>query len=151
VPASTSSSAIDERDSKEHVSAAGVAISLLHHAIWAARAKKRVELARQTRIAHAARFSISARNLPCSRISQAAVAHYRLRELRCDNTWKTYSTRRGYDAYLKRWIVPRWGTYRLSDIKSGEVESWLRELTLARASCNKIRNVMSVPFLICSA
>ena len=42
--------------------------------------------------------------------------------------------------------MPRWGTYRLCEIKSGEVESWLSQLPLARATCNKIRNVMSVLF-----
>lgn len=37
------------------------------------------------------------------------VAHYRLLELKPENTWKTYSTKRGYEGYLRRWIVPRWG------------------------------------------
>ena len=49
------------------------------------------------------------------------VAHYRLLELKPENTWKTYSTKRGYEGYLRRWIVPRCGAYRLGDIKSGEV------------------------------
>jgi len=74
------------------------------------------------------------------------VAHYRQRELRPENTWKTFSTRRGYDGYLKKWILPRWGTYALAEIKSGEVESWLHQLTLARSSCSKIRNLMSTLF-----
>jgi integrase len=34
-----------------------------------------------------------------------------LLELRPENTWKTYSTRRGYEGYLRRWIVPRWGAH----------------------------------------
>jgi hypothetical protein len=38
-------------------------------------------------------------------LSQLA-EHYRCRELSTDNTWKTYSTKKGYDNYLKRWIVP---------------------------------------------
>jgi integrase len=51
-----------------------------------------------------------------------------------------------YENYLKRWIAPRWGTYPLRKIKPIEVESWLRELPLARSSCAKIRNLMSVLF-----
>src|SRR5260370_29270875 len=37
-------------------------------------------------------------------ISQLA-EHYRLRELSLYNTWKTYPTKKGYDNYLRRWIV----------------------------------------------
>lgn len=72
--------------------------------------------------------------------------HYRRRELSQDNTWKTFSTKEGYENYLRRWIVPKWGEYPLSNIKPIEVELWLRQLPLARASCAKIRNIMSVLF-----
>ena len=30
------------------------------------------------------------------------VEHYRQRELASDNTWKSYSTKRGYESYLKK-------------------------------------------------
>lgn len=72
--------------------------------------------------------------------------HYRCRELSLDNPWKTYSTKAGYNVYLKRWIIPKWGEYQLCRIRPIEVESWLRQLPLARASCAKIRNLMSVLF-----
>src|SRR2546425_10866539 len=36
--------------------------------------------------------------------------HNRHRELSPDNTWKSYSTKKGYENYLKRWIVPKWGS-----------------------------------------
>ena len=74
------------------------------------------------------------------------IEHYRRRELSVDNTWKSYATKMGYENYLKRWIDPRWGTYPLGKIKPIEVESWLRQLPLARGSCSKIRNIMSVLF-----
>jgi hypothetical protein len=80
-----------------------------------------------------------------SPLSQLA-EHYRQRELLPDNTWKTYSTKAGYENYLKRWIVPKWGEYALGHIKPIEVELWLRQLPLARGSCAKIKNVMSVLF-----
>jgi hypothetical protein len=78
-------------------------------------------------------------------ISQLA-EHYRRRELATDNTWKTYSTKKGYENYLRRWIVPKWGECSLDKIKPVEIELWLRELSLARSTCAKIKNVMSVLF-----
>jgi integrase len=72
--------------------------------------------------------------------------HYRQRELRPDTVWKTYSTKVTYEGYLNKWILPRWGHYPLARVNAGEVELWLRSLALARASCAKIRNLMSVLF-----
>jgi len=72
--------------------------------------------------------------------------HYRQRELRPDTVWKTYSTKVTYEGYLNKWILPRWGNYPLVRVNAGEVELWLRSLTLARAICAKIRNLMSVLF-----
>ena len=74
------------------------------------------------------------------------VEHYRQRELASDNTWKSYSTKRGYESYLKNWIVPHWGDYKLQDVKTIEVETWLRNLSLAKSSSAKIRNILSVLF-----
>jgi len=74
------------------------------------------------------------------------VAHHKQRELAPDNAWKTYSTKATYRGYLRKWIVPRWETYTLSSIRPIEVECWLRNLRLSRASCAKIRNLMSVLF-----
>ena len=74
------------------------------------------------------------------------IEHYRRRELSVDNSWKSYATKMGYENYLKRWIAPRWGTHPLTKVKPIEVESWLRQLPLARGSCAKIRNIMSVLF-----
>jgi hypothetical protein len=71
---------------------------------------------------------------------------YRQRELRPDRVWKTYSTKVTYEGYLNKWILPRWGNYPLVRVNAGEVELWLRSLTLAGASCAKIRNLMSVLF-----
>ena len=72
--------------------------------------------------------------------------HYRQRELRPDTVWKTHSTKVTYEGYLNKWILPRWGNYPLARVNAGEGELWLRSLTLARASCAKIRNPMSVLF-----
>jgi integrase len=72
--------------------------------------------------------------------------HFIQRELTKDNTWRSHSTKMAYMAYLNRWITPQWGIMRLSDVRTTEVESWLRRLPLARSSCAKIRNLLSVLF-----
>lgn len=66
---------------------------------------------------------------------------------------KSYSTQSIYDGYLKKWITPRWGSFRLSEIKAVQVEAWLKSLCfpkttvpLARGTKAKIRNVMSALF-----
>jgi integrase len=48
--------------------------------------------------------------------------------------------------YLKKWIEPRWGEYRLLEIRAVEVESWLKSSDRAPGTRCKIRNVMSLLF-----
>ena len=72
--------------------------------------------------------------------------HFDQRELTKDNTWRSYSTKTTYRAYLKRWIIPQWGALDLSRVRTIEVESWLRRLPLAKSSCAKIRGLLSVLF-----
>jgi integrase len=76
----------------------------------------------------------------------ALCQHFQQRELVLDDNWRSYSTRRNYIFILDRWIIPRWGDYELSEIRTIEVESWLRSLARARSTCAKIRNLMSVLF-----
>ncbi len=72
--------------------------------------------------------------------------HFVHRELAKDNTWRSYSTKEAYKAYIDRWILPRWGTACLSEIRTMDVESWLRSLPLAKSSCAKTRGLFSVIF-----
>ena len=72
--------------------------------------------------------------------------HFEQRELNKDNIWRSYSTKKSYKAYLNRWIIPHWRTIRLSEVRTIQVESWLRGLPLAKSSCAKIRNLFSVLF-----
>ena len=72
--------------------------------------------------------------------------HFRQRELVQDDNWRSYSTRKNYSFLLRRWIVPRWGKFELGEVRTVEVESWLRSLARARSTCAKIRNLMSVLF-----
>src|SRR5207244_5291888 len=51
-----------------------------------------------------------------------------------------------YKAYLNRWVIPHWGSLRLSEVRTTEVESWLRSSAVAKSSCAKIRGILSVLF-----
>jgi hypothetical protein len=72
--------------------------------------------------------------------------HFEQRELTADNAWRSFSTKKTYKAYLTRWILPRWRKYELAEVRTIQVETWLRRLPLAKSSCAKIRNLMSVLF-----
>ena len=60
-----------------------------------------------------------------------------------DEQRKSYATQDTYDGYLRKWILPRWKRYSLSEVKAVEVEAWLKTLPLARGTRAKIRNIMS--------
>jgi integrase len=75
--------------------------------------------------------------------------HFIQRELTNDDPWRSYSTKKAYKAYLKRWIIPHWGTAPLSEVRTMGVESWLRRLPLAKSSCAKLRGLFSVLFNHC--
>ena len=72
--------------------------------------------------------------------------HFEQRELSKENTWRSHATKRIYKAYLTRWVRPHWHKYELAEVRTIQVESWLRGLALAKSSCAKIRNLMSVLF-----
>lgn len=73
------------------------------------------------------------------------VTHYQEKELP-EDSHKSYSTRTAYQSYFKNWIVPVWGSYALSAVKTVAVEDWLRSLSLAPGTKCKIRNMMSALF-----
>ena len=47
---------------------------------------------------------------------------------------------------MNRWVIPHWGHMCLSEVKTTQVEFWLRGLPLAKSSCAKIRGILSVLF-----
>jgi hypothetical protein len=73
------------------------------------------------------------------------LAHYTEHEL-AEEGGKRSSTREVYAGFLKVQIEPTWGSYRLDQIKTIEVERWLRSLPYAPATKSKIRNIMSAVF-----
>jgi integrase len=85
--------------------------------------------------------------ISCGSITVAQLCdHFEQCELTRDNTWRSYSTKKTHQAYLNRWVLPHWRHYELAEVRTIQVESWLRRLPLAKSSCAKIRNLMSVLF-----
>lgn len=72
------------------------------------------------------------------------LAHYQRYELTEDR--KSFATVEGHRSYIKLHIVPRWGEYRLTSVRTVEVEEWLDSLPLAPGTRTKIRNIMSAVF-----
>lgn len=78
------------------------------------------------------------------------VAHYLMKELPDDPSTakvpKAHSTAVTYRRYLKKRILPRWGSYMLQNIHPVAVEDWLYELKQSNGTKAKIRNIMSAVF-----
>ena len=78
------------------------------------------------------------------------VEHYRLIELDLEkeSERKVVQTKQTYTTfYLKARIVPRWGHYRLREIKAVAVERWLGSIDdLANGTKAKIKGIMSEVF-----
>jgi integrase len=77
---------------------------------------------------------------------EQVIAHYVERELAEDNDNRAYSTKAAYKCYLDNWILPRWRTYLLDEVKTVAVEEWLGKLPMAAGTKAKLRNIMSAIF-----
>jgi len=53
-----------------------------------------------------------------------------------------YSTRRSYDVWLNRYVLPRWGADPIADVQPRPVELWLKSLQLSPRSRSDIRGVL---------
>lgn len=81
------------------------------------------------------------------------ITHYKQKELSGDGFKRAASTVAAYESILDEHITQRWGSYRLSDVRTTAVEDWLVSLIgvktrkpLAPATKAKIRNVMHALF-----
>lgn len=82
--------------------------------------------------------------------------HRNLRRTTINTLWEHYSqeelplkalsTQDAYIIYAKNWIVPRWGNLPLEQVKTVEVERWLRAIGVADGTKAKIKCVMSALF-----
>jgi len=75
------------------------------------------------------------------------VKHFRDHELiDSGEEGRAHSTRKRIGSVLSRWILPRWQATRISDVRTVDVEHWLRSLTLARGTKAKIRKNFNLLF-----
>ena len=82
--------------------------------------------------------------------------HKNLKRTTISTLWKHYSqeelplkalsTQDCYSEYAKNWILPRWGQMLLEQVKTVEVERWLRATEVADGTKAKIKCVMSALF-----
>jgi hypothetical protein len=68
--------------------------------------------------------------------------HYLCEEL----PLKEISTQDTYGVFAKIWILPRYGSSRLEEVHTPEVEKWLRGVDRANGTKAKIRNVFSAMY-----
>jgi integrase len=59
---------------------------------------------------------------------------------------KEMSTQDSYCLYAKNWILPRWGNLLLEEVKTVEVERWLRATDISDGTRAKLKCVMSALF-----
>lgn len=68
-------------------------------------------------------------------------AHYRLHELTSER--KAFSTIESHQVLFRRYIEPRWGHFRLTAVRTMQVEEWLDSLALAPSSKAKLKSILS--------
>ncbi len=76
--------------------------------------------------------------LTCPRIGEL-VPQYRIEKMP-----QRASTRRGYEVYLQKHILPKWQDAELTELQARPVELWLQSLDLAPKSKVHIRGLLSV-------
>jgi integrase len=57
---------------------------------------------------------------------------------------KRFSTRYGYECWLRNHILPKWGSSSITELQARPVELWLKHLALAPKSRAHIRGVISI-------
>jgi hypothetical protein len=72
------------------------------------------------------------------------IAHYRKHELVPER--KAFATIQANGIYLRLHVETNWGSKRLYDVRTVDVEKWLYSLNYAPGTRSKIRNIMSALF-----
>lgn len=126
--------------------------------------KLQVGTVEQYRTQAAARRALDAMRLDINRPTRSnptqmmvadLIEHYAAKELGKDRHSKAETTVEVYRGFIEQWIQPRWGSYRLKEVRTAEVEEWLRSTLvghgkqpkpLAGGTKAKIRNIFSALF-----
>ena len=67
-----------------------------------------------------------------------------VQEYRAEKMPQRYSTRRGYEEWIKNHILPRWADSPITDLQAQPVELWLRSLPLAPKSKSHIKGLLRI-------
>jgi integrase len=65
-------------------------------------------------------------------------------QYRAERMPQRYSTRRSYEAWLRLYILPRWGESSITLLQARPVEIWLLSLELAPRSKSSIRGLLNI-------
>jgi integrase len=65
-------------------------------------------------------------------------------QYRAERMPQRFSTRRGYEVYLRHRILPRWGEDPITNVQARPVELWLQSLTLAPKTKAEIRGLVRI-------
>lgn len=65
-------------------------------------------------------------------------------QYRVEKMPKRYSTRRGYEVWLRGYVIPRWGSGPITDVQARPVGLWLSSPTLSPKSRAHIRGLLGV-------
>ena len=89
---------------------------------------------------------INAGNSGCNITIEQICEHFEQKELRSGDSFRSFATVKTYRGYIRKWIMPRWGSRYLDEVKAVDVEAWLRRLPIARSPRAKIRSILSILF-----
>lgn len=76
---------------------------------------------------------------------EMVAAHFTEIELCIENQRRAWSTKEKHKDLLRYYILPRWGSVRMMDVKAVAVESWLGTLTVAKGKESPSRQNMADP------
>ncbi len=77
--------------------------------------------------------------LPQRQPSSAPIVAVLVEQYRAEKMPTRFSTRRGYESWLRCHVVPRWGAHSITDVQPRDVELWLASLPLAPKSRAEVR------------
>jgi hypothetical protein len=76
--------------------------------------------------------------------SNAPTVSTLIEQYRAEKMPQRYSTRRGYESYLRHRILPRWRDSLLTDAQARPVELWLQTLALSPKTRAEIRGLLRI-------
>lgn len=81
---------------------------------------------------------------PSSAAPAAPTVNTLVEQYRAEKMPKRFSTQRGYNAWLKNHILPKWGACEITAVQPRPVELWLQSLTLSPKSRAAVRGMLRI-------